>query len=64
MVCNCCGKKIYETKQDYLYIKKQWGYFSDKDGSTFEMRICEECFDAWIRQFAVAPEVGETTELV
>lgn len=64
MVCNCCGKKIAETQQDYLYVKKQWGYFSDKDGSVFEMRICESCFDAWIWQFAVAPKVDEATELV
>lgn len=64
MVCNCCGKKLNEIEQDYLYVKKQWGYFSEKDGSVYEIRICEGCFDAWIRQMAVAPAVTEATELV
>lgn len=64
MVCNCCGKEIKKIEQDYLYVKKQWGYFSEKDGSVFEIRMCEPCFDAWIRQFAVAPQTEEATELV
>lgn len=32
MVCNCCGKEIEERKQDYIYIEKEWNYFSAKDG--------------------------------
>ena len=34
--CNSCGKKIETTdnikREDYLSIKKEWGYFSKKDG--------------------------------
>ena len=32
--CNSCGKKIETTdnikREDYLSIKKEWGYFSKK----------------------------------
>ena len=34
--CNSCGKKIETTdstkREDYISIKKEWGYFSNKDG--------------------------------
>ena len=34
--CNMCGRKIIfgerHDKEDYLLIRKEWGYFSRKDG--------------------------------
>ena len=55
MVCNCCGKEIEERKQDYIYIEKEWNYFSAKDGVKSKLRVCESCFDAWTKQFVIPP---------
>ena len=40
MVCNCCGKEIEERKQDYIYIEKEWNYFSAKDRKRMELFFC------------------------
>ena len=63
MVCNCCGKEIEERKQDYIYIEKEWNYFSNKDGMKSKLRICEACFDAWTKQFVIQPLTEEVTEI-
>jgi len=66
-VCNCCGKELRVTDghyEDYLHIVKNWGYLSDRDGTTEEMNICPECFRAWTNNFAVAPDHYPTTELL
>lgn len=66
--CNCCGRRIDEgrdyIKKDYLLIKKQWGYFSKKDGCIQKSVICEECYDEWISSFAIPPEQEDATELL
>ena len=68
IMCNCCGKTIGTEKdlpkQDYLYIKKEWGYFSKKDGKIQEFRLCEECYDEWIRSFRIPVRSIEATEFV
>ncbi len=68
--CNCCGKEIQmkgKTQialEDYAAIEKSWGYFSKKDGIRQKMNICETCFDAWVKTFALAPETVEEQELL
>lgn len=41
VICNKCGKKLVEEneilKEDYIRIKKEWGYFSKKDGIVWEI---------------------------
>lgn len=64
--CNMCGKTIKEEagvlKEDYLVIEKKWGYFSEKDGEIHKIRLCEECYDKWIKSFQIPPKIQDTTE--
>ena len=68
VTCNCCGKGICVepgiNMQDYLYIKKEWGYFSGKDGKIQEFNLCENCYDDMISRFRVPVKDTEMTELV
>lgn len=68
IICNCCGKVICIEKglatQDYLYVKKEWGYFSEKDGVIQEFRICEACYDEWIKSFRIPVYTAEVTEVI
>ena len=63
MVCNVCGNEIKE-KSDFVEIKKEWGYFSEKDTQIHEFRICERCYDRIVKQFEVPPKVTEKTEIL
>lgn len=66
--CNSCGKKIETTdstkREDYISIKKEWGYFSNKDGQIHIFHICESCYDTWAGQFRIPVKVEEQTELL
>ena len=66
--CNSCGKKIETTdnnkREDYLSIKKEWGYFSKKDGEIHSIFLCESCYDIWSKQFKLPVKVEEQTELL
>ena len=58
MKCNVCGQ-LLKDKSDYIEIKKEWGYFSDKDTQIHEFRICEKCYDRIVKQFEIPPRVTE-----
>ena len=66
--CNSCGKKIETTdnikREDYLSIKKEWGYFSKKDGEIHSIFLCESCYDIWTKQFKLPVKVEKQTELL
>ena len=66
--CNLCGKEMIVdqvvSKQDYLFIQKDWGYFSKKDGEDHTIRICESCYDQWIQTFKVPVKRKKQTELL
>ena len=66
--CNSCGKKIETTdnikREDYLSIKKEWGYFSKKDGEIHSIFLCKSCYDIWTKQFKLPVKVEEQTELL
>ena len=68
IICNYCGKEICvepgKNMQDYLYIKKEWGYFSGKDGKVQEFNLCEDCYDELIRHFRIPVTDTETTEFL
>lgn len=63
-ICNFCGKILDASKEDYLYIEKEWGYFSEKDGRRDRIRICESCYDKWIAQLPIPVDTEDETELV
>ena len=64
--CNMCGRKIIfgekQDNEDYLLIRKEWGYFSRKDGKRYTIRMCEECFDRFVDDCVVSPEIDDVTE--
>ncbi len=68
IICNCCGKEIrMENKipmEDYLFIRKEWGYFSEKDGKMQEFCLCEACYDDLTSHFRIPVSETEVTELM
>ena len=71
MQCSCCGKEftVNETEKtilekEFLHVRKQWGYFSNKDGIIHEFDVCEECYDRWLENFVIPPENRKATELM
>lgn len=59
VICNCCGKEIKIDKfgeiEDYITIKKSWGYNSNFDGEEHEIDICNDCYQKWIEKFEINP---------
>lgn len=55
IICNCCGRTIPVIndipQEDYVYIEKQWGYFSKKDGRKDAFDLCEACYDKIVSGF-------------
>lgn len=64
--CNMCGKTIVfgegHDKEDYVLIQKEWGYFSNKDGRKYTLRMCEDCFDSLTSDCVISPEIENVTE--
>ncbi len=67
IVCNMCGQPIPQVTKnhqaDYLYLSKEWGYFSNKDLTKHTIRVCEACYDKWIQSFAIPPIEEDIQEL-
>lgn len=67
-VCNKCGKTLKKVndifREDFLEVHKEWGFFSTKDGKTYQFTMCEECCENLVRSFQVPVSVNDTTELV
>ena len=49
--CNKCGRELLQNQEEYLTIKKQWGYFSGVDQKVYRFHICEECFAKMLSEF-------------
>ncbi len=68
LICNSCGRTLEKKddvlQEDALFIKKEWGYFSEKDLQVHEMVICEKCYDQWIKQLKISPVITEKTEVL
>lgn len=66
--CNVCGREIEVRnglmKQDVFEVKKEWGYFSNKDLEIHKFNICEDCYDKLISTFKIPVEVVKKTEVM
>lgn len=66
--CNCCGKILLQEqgvwKEDFASFRKEWGYFSDKDGIVHSFDLCEKCYDRMIESFQIPVDEEEKKELV
>ena len=67
LVCNKCGKNIpvinEVPREDYISVNKEWGYFSEKDKTTYNFIMCEKCVDDLVADFVVPVVKKETIEL-
>lgn len=65
--CNGCGRILQVEndilREDVFEGKKQWGYFSKRDGEIHSFLLCESCYDDMVKKFAIPPVVTEATEL-
>lgn len=68
VICNCCGKQLKMEQgivmADYVHVRKEWGYFSKKDGKTQEFTLCEECMEKIVENFAVPAPLSDTIEMI
>jgi len=68
IICNSCGKEIKMengiVQEDYLSIRKEWGYFSRKDGEIHQLILCENCYDNITEMFQRPVLATEITEYV
>lgn len=68
LFCNKCGKEIRlldgRPQEGVCSVEVRWGYFSRKDGELHSFDLCEDCYDAWVKQFALPVTAEEETELL
>lgn len=66
--CNMCSKKIRKKQdipmEEFVSVKKTWGYFSEKDGMTQEFDLCEKCYDEFVCRFQIPVEQTEEKEIL
>jgi ribosomal-protein-alanine N-acetyltransferase len=48
---------------DFLEVKKEWGFFSEKDMELHQWDLCEACYDAFVKEFEIPVEIEEVMEL-
>ncbi len=65
ILCNKCGREMEKKnnilQEDGLFVRKEWGYFSEKDLQVHCFNLCEKCYDHLIEEFLVPVEVEEKT---
>lgn len=68
VICNKCGKslKIEDgiVKEGWFHADYPFDYFSRKDGYIHSFDLCEECFDAVIKEFKYPVEIREMKEFI
>lgn len=64
--CNACGRELKQDRgilsEDALFVKKDWGYFSEKDLQTHEFILCESCYDEMTKNFKRQITMTEKSE--
>ncbi|MBQ7915996.1 MAG: hypothetical protein IJ315_04325 [Firmicutes bacterium] len=58
--CNCCARLIQD--EEYFSAVKHWGYRSPYDTEVHAMDVCTDCYEKWIRSFAVSPVLEEESQ--
>ncbi len=68
VICNVCGKELKKENdivvEDFLHIEKRWGYFSEKDGQTHKLIICENCYDELAKTLKLPVDIMDTIEMI
>lgn len=59
--CNSCARHIEKDNigyfEDYIALKKRWGYHSPYDGECHSIDLCTDCYRAWVSDFKMPPQV-------
>ncbi len=68
LTCNGCGRMLVRDKgifrEDFVDLRKNWGYFSRKDTQNHRVILCEDCYDRLTGLLAIPPQIEEETELL
>ncbi len=63
VLCNKCGRELKQINgilhEDGLFVRKDWGFFSEKDLQIHKFNLCETCYDLMIGQFAIPVTVED-----
>ena len=47
IICDSCGencKQKMSEYSEYATLYADWGYWSDSDGQSYKLHLCEKCF--------------------
>ena len=65
--CNFCGSEFRMTgrhiSEGVMQVRKDWGYFSEKDLVRHEFDVCESCYDKMIGEFQIPVTEREILEV-
>ena len=68
VLCNCCGRELSMTgrhvAEGVLHVRKDWGFFSEKDLVRHEFDVCEQCYDKMIARLLIPVEEIEEKEIL
>lgn len=68
LACNMCGRKLHMENgillEDAFIVKKEWGYFSERDTEIHEFAICESCYVDMISKFKLPIKIREKHEVL
>lgn len=68
VVCNRCGKKLVVkdgiVREGMISIDHNWDFFSEKDGESHHMDLCETCYDEIVEEFRIGVDIEEQIELI
>lgn len=66
-LCNGCGRTIPcggHEHQDALRVRKEWGYFSERDLEVHEFNLCEECYEKLTQEFVIPVSITQKLEVL
>lgn len=46
--CDICDFNCTSISSEYATLEAYWGYSSSKDGTKYDIHLCESCFDKTI----------------
>lgn len=68
VTCNGCQKQLMVKKgiliEECIHIKKTFGYFSDRDGTTESFDLCQECYEKIVKGLAIPVDRQDNTEFL
>ena len=62
MICDRCKAEVHDKfgggvgvgQEDFIEVRHEFGYGSDKDGEFWEFDLCEKCFEETIKEMHIS----------